>query len=135
MMWDRVMARVIVVIQTDLVLSTIFGDHVRMATASGDQIVPGLEYTLVGNTEGELWEPIVIQFDLWTLTAADQRDAERRMRQLFHKDLPQTIDTVRLWTVYTDGTMLATPDRSTYLGRALRFQFTPLREQYAALGS
>lgn len=130
MMWDHVMKKVVAKIIADPELSAIFGDSVRMAGVS-DQKVPVLEYTLIGDAESELWEPIVIQFDLWTKTAVIGRTAERLMRSRFHKDLPQTIDGVRLWTTYSDGSMLATPDRSSFVGRALRFHFTPLREQYA----
>ena len=130
MMWDHVMVRVLAVIKGDTELASIFGDHIRM-TGTGAQQTPGLEYMLIADSENELWAPAIFQFDLWTTSAVTARDAERRLRHLFHKDIPQEIGGLMLWTVYTDGSMLATPDRSNYTGRALRFTFTPLREQYA----
>jgi hypothetical protein len=132
MMWDHVMERIVTLILADPVLAGIFGDHLRMA-GSGKSSVPSIEYTLITDTEGELWTPISIQFDLWTTSAVDSRTAERKLRGLLHHDLPQSIDGLTLWTTYTDGSPLATPDRSNFVGRALRFHFTPLREQYAAL--
>jgi len=132
MMWDLVMIRILAMINADNALITIFGTSVRMA-GSGAMTIPVLEYTLIVDTEKELWAPFEIQFDLWTTTAAQNRAAERALRGLLHRDLPITTTDTKFWGTYADGSMLATPDRSGYTGRALRFNFVPLRAQYAKL--
>lgn len=133
MMWDRIMELVVAEIAADTVLSAIFGDHIRQAPSSGDMVIPGIEWTLIGDTENELWAPMIIQFDLWLSSAESMRQAERRLRQLYHRDVPRAIGDFQMWTTYSDGTILAVPDRANYSGRALRFQMTPLREQYAGV--
>lgn len=131
MMWDHVMERVVAEILMDDVLATIYGDAVR-AAGTGEQIVPSLEWTLVGDTENELWAPMIVQFDQWTKTGEQNRRSEFRLRQLYHRDVPRTIagDTM-MWTMYSDGAVLAMPDRSNFIGRTIRFTFTPLRAKYA----
>ena len=130
MMWDEVMARVRTMILDDLILSSIFGNAFRKS-GPNDQLVPVIEWTLLGDTENELWTPMLVQFDCWTNVAADARLAERRLRSLFHRPTTIVLDGVTLFAEYADGTDLATPDRAGYTGRGLRFRFTPLRRQYA----
>lgn len=132
MMWDHAMERILDLIRNDPAMTAIIGDQIRMA-GPNDQAIPGLEYTLLTDTEGELWAPMKVQFDLWTANAAIARQGERRLRQLLHHNLPQTLGDMRLWMQYRDAASLATPSRSNFVGRGLRFEFTPLREQYAGL--
>lgn len=131
LMWERVMKRVLAVINADVVLQEIYDGHVRMM-GSGTLQVPGLEWLLVSDVEEELWAPIIVQFDQWTPTASLVRASEFRLRALFHCELPIVLggDMV-MWSQYSDGSQLATPDRAGFVGRASRFQFTPLRRQYA----
>jgi hypothetical protein len=130
MMWDEVMTRVVAAIRDDSLLMETFEGNLRRGGA-GEQQVPGIEWHLLGDTEGELWAPILIQFDLWTNTQEQATIGERRLRSMFHQDVPVMLDDIRLWMYYSDGQELATPERSGFNGRALRFRFTPLRRQYA----
>lgn len=132
MIWDEVMARVRVKITTDPVLFAIFGDSYRKAAPANDLIVPVIEWNLLGNTETELWEPMLLQFDLWTNDAALNRRAERRLRSMFSSHTNQIdLDGFTMLTEYSDGADLAAPTRSGYVGRGVRFRFIPLRQQYA----
>jgi hypothetical protein len=130
MMWDHVMVRVTALMLADDILIALVGANVRMA-GTGDHKVPLIEWSHIGDTQNELWAPISIQFDIWAHTMDDMRAIERRLHQLFNKDLPIDVGGLRMFSVYNDGSMLATPDRSNYEGRAVRFHFTPLREKYA----
>jgi hypothetical protein len=132
MMWDHVMKRVVALILADTAMSNVCGAAVRMA-GTGDLNNPVLEYFLITDGENELWAPFEIQFDLWTQSAQVNRDGERRLKQLFHRDVPYVLDDINIRSWYNDGAMLATPNRSNFHGRGLRFWFTPLREQYAEL--
>lgn len=130
MIWDEVMERVKTVIITDALLSEIFGDGYRKAGVS-DLKVPVIEWNLLGDTENELWEPMLVQFDVWTNKAEDNRKAERRLRSLFHRPTQIRLDGIMLMSEFNDASDLATPSRSGYTGRGVRFRFTPLRQQYA----
>lgn len=133
MMWDRVIEAARAAIQADPNLSQIFGEAVRMAAASATPFnpkTPVLEYSLIGNTETEIWEPSIIQFDIWTPDVDRMIAAERALRRLFTPALPRAYGAVYMWTEYIDGAVLATPDRNGFYGRGLRFRFSPLRERY-----
>lgn len=130
MMWDEVMSRINTEILADSTLSTIFGTEFK-AAGTGVLSVPSLEWMLVGDREDELWAPMIVQFDIWVKTASSARVAERRLRELYHRDLPRYLGDIQMWTVYSDGSWLASPDRAQHTGRAVRFTFTPLREKYA----
>lgn len=134
MMWDQVMLRVIEMINADPVLAEIYHGTLQQAGTAA-QAVPSIEWILITDIEDELWAPCVIQFDLWNRVAADCRRGEFRLRSMFHSNLQLIIGgDLQIWSQYTDGSMLATPDRSNIIGRALRFKFTPLRRQYALPG-
>lgn len=132
MMWDHVMERAIAVIKADGIMDQVVGNSIRMA-GTGDLNNPVLEYFLITDLENELWAPFVVQLDLWTKSGQVNRDGERRLKQLFHRDVPYMLADIRMMSRYEDGSVLATPNRSGLHGRGLRFRFTPLREQYAEL--
>jgi len=132
--WDAVGAAASSTVVLDPVLAGLFGDAIRMA-GSGDHVVPLLEWSLIGDTETELWAPCTVQWDIWHREFASLRQAERRLRLLFHAELPVTIAGVGMWSQYVDGSVLASPARDNYFGRALRFQMTPLRHLYDRSGT
>jgi hypothetical protein len=130
MMWDVVMDAVKDVTAADPTLGPIFGGNYRKAGVS-DLVVPVIEWTLLGDTETELWAPMLVQFDCWTHLAAEARSAERALRALFHSNTSTALGGFTLFTEYAGGGDLATPNRAGFTGRAVRFQMIPLRQQYA----
>lgn len=139
MMWDQVLERLRVLMLADSALAAIFAERMRMATFTGlpfSPTEPTLEWSLIADTESELWAPCIIQFDLWASEMEQLIAGERRLRTMFHQALPFDIgDGVRVWGEYNDGTILASPSRDGFAGRAIRFRFTPLRSQYAGVPS
>jgi hypothetical protein len=131
MMWDEVMERVLARLKENDTLSGLFGDDFRMASAGAKLKVPSLEYTILTDTTSELMEPFLVQFDIWTEKAADNRTAERIVRSLLHQRTSTRWDDVALIADYMDGSFLATPDRANFIGRGLRFRFMPLKQQYS----
>lgn len=135
MMWDRVIARLREVLLADAKIDELFGDRIRM-TGSGSAPSPAaslLEYMLIADTERETDAPCVIQFDVWAPTMEQTTAGERRLRQLFNRELPVDYGEGPMWAQYVDGSMLASPNRDGFSGRGVRFRFTPLRERYARL--
>lgn len=134
MMWDHVIRRVLAAIADDSELSAIYGARVRAAAVGDfDPSVATLEYTLIGDTEGELWSPVILQLDQWAPKFDVVTRSERRLRGLFHRDLPVDFDGLAMWCQYQDGSTLAAPNRDGVSGRGIRFRFTPIRERYAGL--
>lgn len=134
MNWDRVIEACSTVILADPILSSIYGTRVRMATPSAevfDPPAPLLEYSVIGDAErGDQWAPTIIQFDQWAREVEVAIASERRLRRLFNPELPATYAGLFMFAQYVDGTILATPDRNGFVGRAVRFRFTPLRDRY-----
>lgn len=133
MMWDRIIEALRTVILADAVLAPIYGDRVRMASASATPFVPDvpiLEYSVIGDVERDQWAPTIIQFDQWAPDVEVAVESERRLRRIFNPELPQHFAGLYMWAQYVDGTVLATPDRNGFAGRAVRFRFTPLRERH-----
>jgi hypothetical protein len=135
MMWDEVMERVVAELKANPTIATLYAKDddvaIRMANPSGEQQVPGIEWTLLGDTEGELWEPILVQFDIWFTDSTVMIQTERILRGMFRRDLPVKIGGLTLLANYEDGSMLAVPDRSNFYGRGVRFRLAALRSQYA----
>ena len=129
MKWDAVLVALTDVVTQDTALVAVYGDAMRMAGTDTHR-VPVLEWFLVADGEDELWDNITVQLDQWTATAADLWASERRLRQLFHQELPASMGGMSMWMQYQDGAALTVPDRDGYFGRAIRFKFTPLRELY-----
>lgn len=133
MMWDRVIEACRATIVADDILGPIYGDRVRMASASATPFVPEvpiLEYSVIGDVERDQWAPTIIQFDQWAPDVEVAVASERRLRRIFNPELPQEFAGLFMWAQYVDGTVLATPDRNGFAGRAVRFRFTPLRERH-----
>lgn len=133
MMWDRIIEACRATILADAELSAIYGDRVRMATPSGevfDPPAPLLEYSVIGDVERDQWAPTIIQFDQWARDVEVAVASERRLRRIFNPELPTSFAGLFMWAQYVDGTILATPDRNGFVGRAVRFRFTPLRERH-----
>jgi hypothetical protein len=129
MKWDQVVKVVSDTVTGDTVLLAIYGAKMRY-TGTGAHEHPLLEFQFIADAEDELWNPCTLQFDQWTDTLETLRASERRLRRLFHDDMPTTFGGLTMWAQYVDGDTLTMPDRDGYYGRALRFRYTPLREQY-----
>lgn len=128
--WDDILQRIDALVRADATLGAVYGDAFRLM-GSGEHRVPMLEWTFIGETEREIDNPMTIQFDQWVNEGDDLVASERRLRQLFHRELPFDFDGLTCWSQYVDGELLASPDRDNYVGRAIRFRITPLRPRYA----
>ena len=113
------------------VIQAIYGATVRMASPQARHVVPALEYRIITDTEMEQWEPIIVQWDQWTVTYEDLVDSERALRQLLHQEAELWLaPNVMVLAKVLDGAELADPDRQGYFGRAVRFQLDAIAGQY-----
>lgn len=130
MMWDQVMERVLALLQANEHLTAIFADKFQMAGSSQLKI-PSVEYTILSDANSEIWVPMLVQFDLWTTKAGDNRVAERIVRSILDQRTSVQWDGVTVIASYTDGAFLSTPDRAGFIGRGLRFRFSALKQQHS----
>lgn len=130
MNWDNLVAALLAEIADVPEIAAIVGSRVVFASEGAPYVVPGIEATIISDTVDELWEPVTIQFDLFGRDFAEVRTLERILRGRYHKQLPIPIGGLNVWAQYSDGTVLASPGRDKFFGRAIRFTFTPLRAAY-----
>jgi hypothetical protein len=127
MRWDDVLLVTSDAVMADITLTGIYGDSVRLK-GSQAHTVPGLEYTLVSDVEGEVFEPIVVQWDQYASTLEDLIAGERALRHLFDQELQVTIGGVPMFCEFIDGVELEAPTGDNCYARAVRFSFHPIRE-------
>src|SRR4030042_1291341 len=127
MRWHDVLWAISREAQAHPLLAEIYGSAIRMS-GTQEHAVPSLEYFIVADSASELWEPCIIQWDQWTTSLEDLVRAEAALRSLFDHALPVTMQAVVMWSQFTDGAELTSPERAGYYGRALRFRMTPLRD-------
>jgi hypothetical protein len=133
MRWPEVVTVLLDTVEADPVLSGIFGVDIYRA---GDRKlkVPALEYTIISDTEEENFNPLRIQWDVFVRMDADLVAAERRLRRLFHHDLPTEIGGITMWAEY-----VARQDMQGLMdgirGSSTDFRFTPVRSRYVWAGS
>lgn len=132
MMWVEIMTRVVNEIEAHPVLGPTYSGRVRKASPGGEQQVPGIEWSLIGDTEGELWEPIIVQIDVWYTESDTMIESERIIRSMLPRDLPFKLGgDLTVIASFEGGVDLAVPDRANFYGRGLRFRIAALRNQYA----
>lgn len=127
MRWDAVLLAVKTAVDADSILTAIFPTR-RLAATDQDHAVPSLEWHLIADSQTELYEPVILQFDLFLLDLEDLITAERALRNIFDQDEPVSIGGVYTWAEFTEGSTLEVPDESNYFGKGLRFRFMPIRE-------
>lgn len=130
MMWDQIIERAIAKLKQNSTIVDLFGDNIRMA-GPGKLQVPSLEYTILTDIVSEVWTPILVQWDIWTDKAVDNRAIERIIRSLFDQRVPVIWDDLLISSDYVQGSHLATPDRANYIGRGLQFRMQALKQQHA----
>lgn len=130
MRWDAVAIAIGQAAANDATLLEIYGAaNIRQKAAAQDHLTPGLGFWLVTDAGTELWEPQIWQWDQWCDTWEDLVASERALRKLFDHDLEVTIQGVYMFSVFTEGAELTDdPDRAGFYGRAVRFRYSPIRE-------
>ncbi len=126
MRWHDVILAITTAAVADSTLAGIYGEVIRQK-GNHELLLPSLEYLLVSDTETEVFEPTVIQWDQFTLTTEDLIASERALRALFDHELGVVIEGVTLLCQFIDGATLETPSGDNYYARAIRFEFEPVR--------
>lgn len=128
MRWPDVVLAIIAEVEADAVLSALFPDGVHRAE-DRDFVVPSLTWSLISDVEEENFNPLRIQFDVFTRTDAEQAAAEAAIRRLLHRDTPTVIGDVPMWSQYASRTNIGSL-RDGIRGSASDFIFTPIRTRY-----
>jgi hypothetical protein len=93
-------------------------------------LTPCAEYTLIYDTEAELFNRIGVQVDIWHKGHNLAGQAERRIRVLTHGDVGQDLGGERVWMQYRDARTLDYTADPGLLHRVLDFEFEAVRGKY-----
>lgn len=127
-MWDRIIAVLIVQLQTDPALNTLLGGpHIYRNRSKPRIQTPQVAYTVISNGLEENYAPASVQWDIWAPTLDDISLIEQRLMKLMHSDLPVTIGGLSMWSQFQTGFDFAETDE-TIAHRAMEFKYTPARE-------
>lgn len=126
MRWPDVILAITTAAAADETLAGIYGEAIRQK-GNHKLKIPSLEYMLISDTESEVFEPIVVQWDQFSLNTEDLIAGEGALRALFDHELGVVIGGITLLCQFTDGAILETPSGDNYYARAVRFEFEPVR--------
>ena len=140
MRWDAVLTAAVAALKADAALVTALGGaRVYDSRAPRDLVIPSVTWTLVSDVEEEVWERIVVQFDIWSrpsiAPAIDARTRaatiERRVRRVLHSDVFRALGGVVMATLFQEGRDHDDPDPEV-VHRSVDFRFEPFREKYVS---
>lgn len=134
MRWDFVMEHWSARLLADAALISVMdsADFIFPAQASRAVRIPSIEYSIVGDREEELFNPITFQADFWMRGMKKAAQVERRIRVLTHSDNSQILGGERMWLRYLDSQELDFPSEPGVTHKVLQFLAEPLRELYVA---
>lgn len=133
MRWDTVIpAALVAPIAADSEALSVLGPE-PLVFQEGERefAVPSVRWTLVADTEGELFEESLVQIDYWARSAAQAVTLSKAIRRLLHRDLPFTVGGVELWSMLSGSSGPRGGRDGVWEGR-LDFTLTYLRERLAS---
>lgn len=131
MRWDTVVDAWLGLVTPDTDVRSVLGQSPEFyMVGERERAVPSLEYSLIANTESEIWEISDVQLDYFTRSIEDLVKLEKALRGLLHHDLSITVSGIELWSELTGGRPLQGPSDGV-LSRSLDFRLTYLRSKYA----
>jgi hypothetical protein len=107
--------------------------HIYPAQAARPVVVPSVEWSLIGDREVSLFNPLTLQVDYWCRGMGRASTIEWRIRTLSHRDTSRVMGGIRLWTRYLDSRNHDYPADPGVLHRSLDLQLEPLRARYATI--
>lgn len=136
MRWDFIIEHWTALLLADAALVSVMGSAsgwIYPADSSKPVRTPSIQYTLLYDTEGELWNRVGVQADLFIRGKKKAAQVERRVRILTHHDTAVELGGERLWMRFQDARAIEFPSDAEVVHRALDFEFEAVRGKYASL--
>jgi hypothetical protein len=126
MRWDDASGAIITALAADSALTTALGGAYIIRNGEHNEFrVPLILWTVIWNRIDENTEPFLMQFDVYAKNINQYIEIERRMRRLLHRDIPQTIGGIPMFTQFEDARDHASVE--DVIHRSLDFRFEPAR--------
>lgn len=139
MRWKEVIDAAAVALNADTALTAVIGvDRIWPEGETRPVQFDSIEWSIISDFEEEVWNPILVQWDIRTLRtpyfSAHERAAlvEARLRLKLHREVPYVLNGVYMSTELDDARTIGTAEPTQY-HRQVDIRFTPLRAKYARL--
>lgn len=127
MNWDTALPAILTVVEANADVQAVLGADPALYMAGERGFgVPSCEWQIISDTELELFNPILTQWDLWTETMDDLKTLEKALRSELHHDLPVMFGSVGMWSELVGARVLPGATEGVF-NRSLDFRFTPVR--------
>lgn len=132
MRWDFFIQHWTARLLNDNALVSVMGraDFITPAQSSRPVEVPSIEYTLVTDTESELWNAVTIQVDTWAKGWVKSAQIERRLRIITSLDVGQDLGGERVWIKHQDSRTIDYNTDTKTVHRTHDFLFEAARGKY-----
>lgn len=130
MRWDNVVGAALTALRGSTSLTSVVAASDVVMNGERAFKVPSIEWTLINDGQGELFETLLVQFDIWTRDVDDIVTAETAMRDTLHAETWRTLGGIKMRSQYAGGRNLVGPEDGV-LGRSLDFEFESFHERFA----
>lgn len=128
MIWVDALQAVLDALEADVeLLEALEGANIYRNGEHNEYQVPGIYWTQFSDIREENTEPFSVQLDLFAKDFDQLIAMESRVRAILHRDVPQTLGEIKMWTQQTDARDHAYPSNDA-VHRSLDFRFEPARE-------
>jgi hypothetical protein len=128
-MWNRCVEASLTVLQNDSeMMALLGGKHIYRSRSRASIQIPGVYYSVVGNSLNENYSPVTLQWDIFGRSAQEVSDIEVRLFKLLHSEYPIDFpNSFRAWCQFQNGFDFGESDQNVY-HRAVEYRYTPPRE-------
>lgn len=130
MNWDTALPAILTKVEANADVQSVLGDPPALYMAGEREFeVNSCEWQIISDTELELFNPILTQWDLWCRTMDELVTLEKALRSELHHDLPVMFGAVGMWSELVGARVLpgAGGAGEGIHNRSLDFRFTPVR--------
>jgi hypothetical protein len=133
MTWDVVLPAWVALLEADAALvAALGGAHIYPAQAARAVRIPSVEYVMVDDREGEVFNPLIVQVDYWARGVGAAGLIEQRIRRVTHRDTARTVDLgddgmLTLWMRYIDSRSHDYTAERGVVHRSMDFRFETVR--------
>jgi hypothetical protein len=134
MIWDRVLADVRDTMRLDDGVRAVLGvtgeEPIVGLAGSRAWAVKMIEFTVISDVEGEVFNGIRVQWDLFVASVDDLIALERACRRVLHHDLPVEFGSYLVWSQIVESRSLPGPTEDGVFSKSLDQLLTAVRSKY-----
>lgn len=133
MNWPDVMREIVALLEGDAELMTALGGaYIVSAPSTRPAKIPSIEWRIISDYEEEVFNPITVQFDYWSVATDSTIEARLRAR-LNRPGRFRYVGSIYMATLFEDS--FDVEYKPGFRHKIMRFRFIPLRRRATAVAS